>query len=230
MKNDRIAVLAGDFYHKPESMMETLRAVSADLSLKLTAFIDPEKLPWDSLGEFGVLVVAREGRLEPQESNAVWQTERRERAMEAFVNAGGGLAALHAGLASYDHAAPYGRTTRGIFLFHPSEHPEFRVRLLGAPHPQGAPQLQGAPHPLLRDFSELTLRDEMYFVRVDSARTARLLEVYSPDYGTSTAAWAHEQGAGRVFCFTPGHTDEVLADPGYRRFLRLGIQWIAERL
>ncbi len=224
MKNERIALFAGDFYHKPEPMMETLKTVSAELSLKLTAFIDPEKLPWDSLGEYGILVVAREGRLAPQESNAVWQTERRERAIEAFVNAGGGLAALHAGLASYDYAAPYGRTTRGTFLFHPPEHPEFRVRLLCAPHPQGA------PHPLLRDFSEFTLRDEMYFVRVDSARTERLLEVYSPDYGNSTAAWAHEQGAGRVFCFTPGHGEEVLADPGYRRFLRLGIQWIAGRL
>jgi hypothetical protein len=26
-------------------------------------------------------------------------------------------------------------------------------------------------------------------------------------------------------CFTPGHTAEVLSDPGYRRFLENGLRW-----
>jgi type 1 glutamine amidotransferase len=42
----------------------------------------------------------------------------------------------------------------------------------------------------------------------------KLLELSQADYG-ACAAWAHEAGKGRVFCFTPGHTDEVLNDPGY---------------
>jgi type 1 glutamine amidotransferase len=59
----------------------------------------------------------------------------------------------------------------------------------------------------------------MYFVKVDASETTRLLEVMSPDYGRSSAAWAHSMGTGRVFCFTPGHRNEVLEDPGYRRLL-----------
>jgi hypothetical protein len=34
-------------------------------------------------------------------------------------------------------------------------------------------------------FVGFELTDEMYFVRVDSARTTRLLEIAHPDYGTS---------------------------------------------
>lgn len=41
---------------------------------------------------------------------------------------------------------------------------------------------------------------------------------------------AHTFGAGRVFCFTPGHRDEVLADCTYRQFLVRGIQWALGRL
>ena len=69
------------------------------------------------------------------------------------------------------------------------------------------------------------LKDEMYFVHVLSSRTTRLLELVHADYGTSCAAWAHEAGRGRVFCFTPGHTTEVLNDPGYTGFLDRGLRW-----
>jgi type 1 glutamine amidotransferase len=103
-------------------------------------------------------------------------------------------------------------------MIHPEEHPEFQVRSLGA------------AHVLQEGFREFSLRDEMYFVRVHSAQTTRLLEVAALDYGSSTAAWAHEYGKARVFCFTPGHRNEVLADPAYLRFLARGIQWALGRI
>jgi type 1 glutamine amidotransferase len=132
--------------------------------------------------------------------------------------AGGGLAGLHAGLASYGHAGIYCQTLHGSFVNHPEEHPEFRLRPLGT------------THVLLDGFREVSFRDEMYFVRVDSGQTTRLLEVAAPDYGSSAAAWAHACGKGRVFCFTPGHRQEVLADPAYIGFLGRGIQWALGRL
>jgi type 1 glutamine amidotransferase len=71
----------------------------------------------------------------------------------------------------------------------------------------------------------MEIEDEMYFVRVDSSRTTVLLESSSPDHGSSCAAWAHELGRGRVFCFTPGHRPEVLAATGYRQILSQGLRW-----
>jgi hypothetical protein len=79
-------------------------------------------------------------------------------------------------------------------------------------------------------FTERHERAIAAFVRVDSADTTRLLESSAPDYGSSTTARAHACVAGRVFCFTPGHRAEVLADPAYRRFLTNGIQWVQRRL
>ena len=192
MPASRIAALVGDFYHEPGPMRAALEA-AAGADARIDFFTDPLAAPWERLSDYAVLVIAREGRIAPRESNAVWNTERDEQAIAAFVRAGGGLVGLHAGLASYAHAGPYGSTLHGTFFSHPEQHPEFRVRSTGA------------AHVLLEGFSEVPFRDEMYFVRVDSADTTRLLESCAPDYGCTTAAWAHACGTCRVLCFTPGH-------------------------
>jgi uncharacterized protein len=213
----KIAALIGDFYHEPGPMRAALEA-TAGSDARIDFFADPLAAPWERLHDYGVLVMAREGRVAPRESKTLWFSERHEQAIAAFVRAGGGLVALHAGLASYAHAGPYGSTLHGTFLMHPEQQPEFRVRSTGA------------AHALLEGFSEVSFRDEMYFVRVDSADITRLLESSAPDYGSSTTAWAHACGAGRVFCFTPGHRAEVLADPAYRRFVANGILWVRRLL
>ena len=217
MDTSRIAAVIGDFYHEPGPMRAALEA-AAGADARIDFYTDPLAVPWERLSDYGVLVMAREGRAAPRESKALWNTERHEQAIAAFVRSGGGLVGLHAGLASYAHAGPYGSTLHGTFLIHPEQHPEYRVHSTGA------------GHVLLEGFAEVAFRDEMYFMWVDAADTTRLLEVSSPDYGSSTAAWAHACGAGRVFCFTPGHRNEVLEAPAYRRFLARGIRWVRRLL
>ncbi len=213
----RIAALVGDFYHAPEDTLETLGRTARQLDLALDTFTDPSKAPWDALGSYRGLIIARENRIAPETSKEVWATARHESAMATYVRSGGALIVLHAGLASYGFGGAFFETVRGGFLYHPSEHPVFHVRALAV------------THPILEGFHDLELKDEMYFVRVDSARTTSLLEVACPDYGTSCAAWAHGIGRGRVFCLTPGHTAGVLANPGYRRLLVKGIRWAVAR-
>ena len=214
----QIAALVGDYYHKPEPMQDTLQETADRMGVPLRIFTEPSQLPWDSLGDLGGLVIVKENRVTPAESNAVWATAQHEAAIAAYAAAGGAVIGLHNGLASYDTDGAYFQTVRGGFQYHPKEHPRFQVRAIAGTAADGG-------HPLLTGFSPFELKDEMYFVRVDSARTTRLLELANPDYGTSCAAWAHTVGAGRVFCFTPGHTAEVLGSPGYRRFLERGLRW-----
>jgi len=209
----RIAALVGDFYHAPEAMRDTLQQAVERAGFELQSFTDPAEVPWDILADFRGLIMAKENRIAPAESNAVWATGKHESAIADFAAAGGAVIALHNGLASYDVEGAYFQTVRGGFQFHPKEHPRFQVRALPV------------NHAVLAGFKGFELKDEMYFVRVDSSRTTRLLELAHIDYGTSCAAWAHEVGRGRVFCFTPGHTVEVLSDPGYRRFLDRGLRW-----
>ena len=211
----RIAAVLGDYYHKPDALREALEAVAGDCGAVLDVFLDPLTVPWDGLSGWTALIMAREGRIAPAESKAVWFTPAHEQTVAGFVQGGGALVVLHAGLASYGHDGAYGRTIHGSFINHPAEHPEFRVRLTRA------------THEITRDVREFSLRDEMYFVRVDSADTTVLMESWSSDYGSSAAAWAHPAGKGRVFCFTPGHREEVISNPSYRAVLGRGVSWAA---
>ncbi len=213
MARQKIVALAGDYYHTPDGMKTALARAAEALGFDLEVFTDAAGLPWDALQGYRALVMAKENRVAPAESPAVWATARHELAIADFAAAGGALIALHNGLASFDEKGAYYATVRGSFQYHPREHPRFTVRALEAGHPAAA------------GFRPFELKDEMYFVHVDSARTTKLLELYHPDYGTSCAAWAHETGKGRVFCFTPGHTEEVLNDPGYRAALETGLRW-----
>ena len=217
MAPHRIVALVGDYYHAAEDMQRTLERLAASLGYTLQAYTDPALLPWDSLGDYRALVMAKENRVAPAQPPAqppaLWAAAAHEAAIAEFAAAGGAVIGLHNGLASYDQAGRYFQTVRGGFQFHPKEHPRFAVRQV---HPD---------HPIVAGFRPFELKDEMYFVRVDSPRTTKLLEVAHADYGTSCAAWAHEAGKGRVFCFTPGHTDEVLNDPGYLGVLERGLRW-----
>jgi type 1 glutamine amidotransferase len=209
----RIAALIGDFYHEPGPQRAAIEGSLPSDRARIDFFSDPAALPWTDLSDYDALVVAREAKLAPRESDATWMTENEERALHAFVRSGKGLVGLHSGLASYGHASTYGRILHGSFIVHPEEHPSYHLRSTGA------------THEILDGFRDFDLKDEMYFVRIDSSATTRLLEATSPDYGSSAAAWAHAVGAGRVFCFTPGHRAEVLSDPAFRSLLGRGIRW-----
>ncbi len=213
MVSQLMVALVGDFYHAADGMTRTLEHAASELGLELRAFVDPSQVPWDTLRDYRAIVMAKENRVAPEQSNEVWATARHEAAIAEFAEAGGAVIGLHNGLALYDEEGAYFRTVRGSFRFHPKEHPRFAVRAV-------APD-----HPAVAGFEPFELQDEMYFVRVDSRRTSCLLELAHADYGMTCAAWAHEVGKGRVFCFTPGHTDAVLNDRGYMRVLTHGMRW-----
>ncbi len=194
-------------------MKDCLEAWALGCGVRVDFCLDPAAGPWHDLTAYSGIVVARENRTDPPSSGAVWATRMHEEAISGFVDKGGALVVLHAGLASYPQAGPWFDTVRGAFLYHPPEHPSFSVRRAGA------------EHPALSRFAAFEATDEMYFVKIDSARTTPLLEAWSPDYGSSCASWAHEQGRGKVFCLTPGHRAEVTADSAYRRTLDAGLRW-----
>jgi hypothetical protein len=209
----RAACLVGDYYHAPAAIEAFLESAFRPLGIAGSFFRDQRAFPWAGLGDYDLAVVAKEARARPEGSEELWSGEGNEGELAAYVEGGGKLLVLHNGLASYDPGGTYTRLVRGRFLFHPSEHPRFQVRC-----PAGSRVLGG--------LELFEIEDEMYFVCVDSAKTELLLETYSPDYGSSAAAWRHRAGAGRVFCFTPGHAAAVLADPAYRSVVLGGLEWL----
>jgi type 1 glutamine amidotransferase len=186
MAAQQVAALVGDYYHTSEPMQEMLQQVGSSSEVEVRFFTDPTLLPWDSLRDFRALIMVKENRTMPAESNAVWATPKHEAAIAAFAAAGGAVIGLHNGLASYDTNGAYFNTVRGSFQYHPKEHPRFQVRAMGGATGGAPPSalrgaLRGAEtaaHALLAGFATFELTDEMYFVRVDSARTTRLLELF----------------------------------------------------
>jgi hypothetical protein len=217
MSGLRIAALVGDISHDPGLQQAALRAAFGGRGATLDVFTDPGLLPWERLSEYAALVLMREGLVHRGESQAMWQTGRPERAITEYLHAGGGVVAVHAGLAFYE--GPLRQTLRGAFISHPKEHPEFLLR------PLTLPSADDPARALMAGVGSFSLRDELYHVDVDTAGTTRLLEAVASGYESETAAWAHTYGKGRVFCFTPGHTESVLMDPAYQSFLVKGILW-----
>ncbi len=211
----RIAAVLGDDYHDPAAQTAVLRETAREIGASIDTFLDPLGVPWESLSQWSMIIMAREGRKLPKTSKDVWFTPAHEHQLSAYVHAGGSLAALHAGIASYGHTGEYGRLIHGSFEHHPVEHPEFQLLR------------SRISHEITEGVEEFSIRDEMYFVRVDSKETSVLMKTYAADYGSSAALWAHQAGQGRVFCFTPGHREEVFSSPGYRSVLARGLRWLA---
>lgn len=213
----RIACLVGDFYHDPTSIQTMLEAVISELDGMADFYTDHDAFPWAGLDAYSVVVISKEARLNPAESAAIWSTEETEGALSRFVEKGGALLVLHSGLSSYPPGGTYSRLIRGRFLFHPQEHPRFRIQ-------ESVPGGTG-----LQTFIPFEVEDEMYFVFVDAKHTEILLRTYSADYGSSAAAWRHTQGKGRVFCYTLGHRPEVLNRLEHRSLVLSALTWLLEK-
>jgi len=215
MKNFNAACLIGDYYHDPVSVEGMLRPILESIGIQGVFFTNQEAFPWTKLGDYDFVLIAKEARAEPGTSNVLWSTEKTEDALANWVQNGGRLFALHNGLSSYTTEGIYSHLVRGRFLFHPQEHPRFRIRETST----GGPTLEG--------FKSFEIEDEMYFVFVDSANTEVILQTWSPDYGSSAAAWRHRVGSGRVFCYTVGHKAAVLANEAHRAVITRGFEWLS---
>jgi len=71
MPGARIAALLGDYYHEPGPMMDALQASAMGTGILIEFFQDPSSIPWGKLSTYGALVIAREGRIAPNQPNAL---------------------------------------------------------------------------------------------------------------------------------------------------------------
>jgi type 1 glutamine amidotransferase len=205
--------VVGDFYHPADALSALLERAAPRFPWSFAR--DPRRVDWASLGEYRLLVLSTEDRIEPESSELRWMDEGIARRIALFVEAGGGLLAYHSGLASYPPEGAYRRLVGGAFQFHPKAHPEFLV----SPEPLAHPILEGVP--------AFSLVDEQYFVERDPDATLALASSSSPRFGSSCAAWCAERGSGRVACVAPGHRPESLGNPALVRLLGNAAIWCA---
>ncbi|MBN2510218.1 MAG: ThuA domain-containing protein [Spirochaetales bacterium] len=214
--NKTCLAIIGDYWHKADEYRPVCEKVFPDHSIRYA--IDSGSVPWENLDGFAVIILTKMGILDPTVSKDLWYTPEQEQELCAYVQNGGRLLVLHAGLADYPRDGLFRSVTKGAFLYHPQEHPVFTI----------APPLEYKGRQTEFSDTRFSIQDEMYFVHVDADQTEVLLESRSPDYGSSPAVWRHSREKGRVFCATPGHNRAVLQSPEFLDMLDKGIRWLVQ--
>jgi hypothetical protein len=132
--------------------------------------------------------------------------------LEAFIENGGGLVAVHSAAASFKREPRYQALLGGKFSGH---------------GPVGRFLVQPTAHgdPITRVHEPFWLRDERYL-----HETCADIQVRSTSTVGETPepfAWTRRQGAGRVFYCAGGHTLAGLRHPALQRMLLDGLAWAA---
>lgn len=144
-----------------------------------------------------------------------------ERALQQFVEGGGGFMGIHAA-ADTEYDWPwYGQMLGGYFKSHPKTQQARLVRV----KPFGRALL---PNPWLRT-------DEWYNYRGLSKKIRVLFEVDESSYvgGENGVhhpiSWTNRMGKGRIFYTGMGHTPESFADENFLSHLRDGMEFVLKR-
>jgi type 1 glutamine amidotransferase len=145
-------------------------------------------------------------------------TDAQEEGLLDFIRRGGGFFGLHTAAASFRDRAGYHAMLNGFFGGH-SKYMDFEVTIIDP------------EHPITRGLSVFTVKDELYYLRHDPAKSHHLMQAYDPTRDESyVMAFTHTYGQGRVFYFALGHDMAVLEHPSFLEVLRRGSLWIGQRL
>lgn len=149
--------------------------------------------------------------------------DEQQKAMEAFVEGGGGYVGVHAASDTEYDWPWYGELVGAYFKRHPAIQ-EARVVVEDRAHPATA---------FLPDSFQRT--DEWYDFRTNPRSKVRVLLSLDPkSYQNSEMpddhpiTWCHEVGKGRSFYTEFGHTPETYGEAHFRELLYQGILWSAQ--
>ena len=153
------------------------------------------------------------------------EPERRAN-LQAFVENGGGIVALHHALAGYTGWRWWSEEVVGGRYRHEPEdgHPASSylhdVDLLVRPR---------RAHPITQDLGPFRIHDETYKGLWISPRAEVLLETDHPT-SDGPVAWTFPHPKARVVCIQLGHGREAHRNPAYRRLVHNAVLWAGRRL
>jgi type 1 glutamine amidotransferase len=210
----RILVFCDDPYHPAANIRAALAPFAQYEGFQLDWLEDGRD--WDprQLDSYEVALLTKSNNLSHADA-APWLIGDVTRCFADFVSRGGGLLAVHSGIASYKDVPAVRAVLGGVFLSHP---PVCDVLLQAAAnHPIAA----GVP-PLFR------IVDEHYHVALDDT-SADVFLTSESSHGAQPAGWSRVEGKGRVCVLTPGHFPSVWLNPAYQQLLVNALRWVAPK-
>jgi type 1 glutamine amidotransferase len=146
--------------------------------------------------------------------------ELQERALEQFVEDGGGIVGIHGASFSFGNSKMWFRLLGARFTGHiPGTHPLNIV-------------ITDTRHPITAGIGPFTIIDEEYkhnFADVDRHVLARFRErpAASDQKANMDIVWTRDVGKGRVFYSALGHGKEAWQNPSWQKMIVQGIFWAA---
>jgi type 1 glutamine amidotransferase len=207
----RVLVICEDAWHPAENIRTTLESLRQEgfdfeFSKGVTGW-KPERLSRFSIVIFAKANITSLDNLKP------WLMPENQMAFFDHVRQGNGLIAIHAGTSRYETLALISALIGGAFEHHP-------VQCAVTIEPV-------ASHPLAAGVAAFTVRDEHYFMALNSADADVFLHSRS-EHGVQPAGWTRVEGNGRVCVLTPGHNREVWRHLEFQKLLTNALRWVAK--
>lgn len=139
-------------------------------------------------------------------------------ALLSFTAQGGGLFAIHGGIA-VQNRPELGQLLGGLFAGHP-------------PY-EGLPvvpyKVADREHPVMKGVSDFSIPDEFYLFEFPRLDDRHVILSYENQGKIYPAGWIREYGLGRVIYLCCGHNADAFADEMLCRLLKNGTDWLMEK-
>jgi type 1 glutamine amidotransferase len=243
----RALALIGDRYHNPDYIRTSLDPVFKDLNIPIDYTIAYDHISADLLKNYQLFLTFRDGmiwpggylgpdsytdyeakletpKIFPDPVSQPCLTEEQGAAIKAFVDAGGGLYAMHNSSYISLYVKSYRDVMGGVSKAHPPLRP-FQVR---------ATQNR---HPITEGMQPFMVNDEQHYVQYDMNPAHVILEAENIDgltfenMGTkSVSGWAHDYGKGRVVFTAVGHNIHAMWNPQYLEIQKRSVRWLLKQI
>ena len=207
----KVLVICDDYWH-PASTPRAGLTPLADAGYKFEFLEDANSWSSERMADYPVVLFTKSNNVSVKNRDN-WMTDEVQQAFVDYVEAGGGLLAVHSGTAEYQETPTLRNLLGGVFTHHPKQCPVTVTPL--------------AEHPLTVGAESFTLVDEHYFMEMGDVAVDLFLTT-SSEHGDQPGGWTHEVGNGRVCVLTPGHNVEVWLETSYQRLLENGLRWCAK--
>jgi type 1 glutamine amidotransferase len=214
-KRPRALALIGDRYHSPVYIRDGLAPAFIRENIPVTFIENVEALDAESLKEFQLLVILRDGMNWPngyEKEPVKWMTDAQQQAIWDFVDNGGGFLPLHNAQGIYPPAGLYYKLLGGDYGGHPKP-AVFTIRV------------ENKNHPVTAGVEDYEIYDEQHMVKYYLDREHQLLRSIARDNEAAAAGWWREVGKGRLVYLAMGHTPEGLGHAMTQRLIRNAMRW-----